>query len=388
MPNNQQKNRYKGIRCFKDSFYWLLEQMSLFPELKIDPESFRILETAVWRFGKPTCILRYDGLKMNKLTSKKMSKRFVQLHFCAKQNDFQIYGNSVFSVKHSSRPMSAKTNVFTRLSLVKKKDIDLGLPEKILLDEYKAILKLKPQGALGLITTKLITEKTFVDILTKWNSTQLREILSIQEFVQLDSPNPLIIRIKFIAELPISGKDNHIDYSIEPNYPMLPKNEFEERYRKCYKIVQEICMRFSKYNKIEILELKAEFFTSENLFYLTDASNIIWRIKKNMEPRKEDPQKFHVMNEAFKNCLVKRLDGQTENIVKARDREVIFEGMRDTINDQVSNIRETTGINDLLTPEPTDHKSDVVFEKLRPECPYKLTDLLNNRFITKKSIFC
>ncbi len=384
----------------KDGVLWLLESMSHLPELRLGA-LVRIPETAIWRKGVPVCILRFSGNRMHKLRTEKMTTRFVQMNFLHDSKHGGTHESRIsMSSSKSVQPQGMAVNSFRRLSLRSSSvltKILMAKNEELNKEAFKVLIRLREpddqDSRKEKVVTEPLTDKAYANVITKWSMKELRRIVSMQEYIRVSGDRPLVFRIAYSAPLQAKSRTSAINYSaapdpepkVESKFKTAANRELESRVAICKEICRRICVLLASHKNVEVLEMKTEFMTTDHEYWLEDAWDIIWRTKPVERVEKVDENEFHVMNQTARNELVKRLDQHGEDLLKDKRREAVMETMCQAINDHVADMRETTGVNGELAPEPLDGRSDCAFGKLRPSCPFKMTELLDTHYIGRQS---
>lgn len=355
--------RYKGIACWNENYCWLIEKLSTLDELPLSPP-LRIPEIVSWKNGAPKFILRYDGKRVLKLCGKSMNKEFVHLNFCS-------YSKDSFERKVYRHP-----EVLRKETSLQIRNADaLGLPLKD--ENHKAVLRLRGESNQEDSGVRFISDKVFNDIIAKWNTGELKKISLMQEFVRLRTGTPYTIVVQFFAVLPAHNRHANIDYS--QSYVTGEEDGVERRIVMCKELCRLICWHLAAKADVEVLEMRVEFLTSKTECWLNNATNVIWRKKKNSSKSNDE-----ALKEASRLRIV-RIFSRIEDNEKLKKDTTKIKGLEKLMCSHVESMKEGIGLTKLMAPESVDPTTDNIFKQLKPGCPYKYTEMMDPSPIIYKS---
>jgi hypothetical protein len=81
--------------------------------------------------------------------------------------------------------------------------------------------------------------------------------------------------------------------------------------------------------------------------------------------------------------VMNRLDHNPGQEGSAPESELTVDRFLQTIQTHVHKIRSASGVTQGLQGDPHDIRSDAVFSKMRPQCPYMLSELTSPEFDPK-----
>ncbi len=342
----------------------------------------------LWKEGVPKFILRLIGNKLIKLSTKKMTPRFVQLNFC--NADPSLSPRSSTSSRllslQPSRRSSRTSTISSRRSSKKTVVGNLFLAETV---PYKAIMREKdrirdtypsrdrfPAPAPYRTNTKLLNDKDLFVILSTWTREQLKRVQTIHAYTRLAGVKQSVIRVHVVA--PLMAAPQVSERILEGGPLLIPKDTTKHRVTMCKEICRRVCQSIARSTDVEIFEITAEFMVTELEYMLDDAWDIVWK-RRDPPPQSEAEKDLpYAMNSESLLKLVLKLDKKEEKI--DCQKAVKVGDICTRIDKHVRDIRQMTGVNDGLKEDPKDGRSDTAFARLRPLCPYNMTDLLRPRF--------
>jgi len=355
----------QGTRPVKAGFTWFLEQLAELDELHVGV-MLKIPETAIWKDGAPKFILKYIGGRFIKLLQKKMTPHFVLINFSANQQEEDLN-------RPGSRDSSKKSITSgTRKSSTK---ILISAPQPIPDSGYfratirEIVMENGIENNFCKTTARLLTEKELFTVLNSWTRDQLKKISILQTNTKVFGSRPHVIRVGMKYPLQIE--------KLKKSAKQLTLAEI--RRATCKEILRKICQAIYDKTRIEILELKAEFLTTETEYLLNDVWEILWHtVQLNGEKEQKEDYSSYMMNANFLEKLVGKLD--IRELSANKEKILSLDSITGTIDQHIKNIRQYTGVNDGLKEEAMDNESNRAFSSLRPYCPYKFSDLTNDTF--------
>jgi len=361
--------RYKDIVYWNENYCWLINKLSTLEELPLT--HLRIPEIVSWEDGAPKFILRYNGKRVIKLDGKNMNKEFVHLNFATEARD--SFERKAYRYQNTMRKEIAH----------QLKGSDYHSSYGIILkdEKHRAVLRLRDEANQTDSGIRLISDKVFNEIITKWNTSELKKILLMQEFVKLRTTTPYAIVIQFFASLHEYDKNANIDYTQSSFTTTEANSELEVRIKTCKELCRLICYHLSEKAKIEILEMRVEFLTSRTECWLNNATNVIWREKKFFDSGLSD-EAFEAANRARMARIFERIQSN-EELKKNTNNTKSLEGL---IWNHIESMKDNMGLAKLMLADPKDPTTDIVFKALKPECPYKYTEMMDPSPIIYKSM--
>lgn len=318
-----------------------------------------------------------------KISSAHISKRFVQQHFMQDDNSKGLRPKTSLGKYNTASSEEIKTTKKKQRAEESKVNYYVGLRKSTTkIGEFPSE-RYPPQ---------LLTEKGLTDVMTKYTSEKLKKIISIQQHIKLADPMPIVVRIFYQAPLSKTNKEEIINYEQQQERTINKQNlsEVEKRVDICTDLCRELCQNISKTNLIEILQIRGEFLTSKKEYWLNDAWEIIYRLKKvKIYGAKERAETAAYLKGATKR-LINRLDTFNKAGVVGK-KEAFIDQIYEIMGNHVDKAKESTGLNQALLPVPPNERSNVVFKSVRPNCPFPMSDLLNPGFkpkdLYKKSMY-
>jgi len=321
---------------------WLYDQISQLPNFPCP--GLIIPKTAVWEKGIPKCIYQIKNKRLIKICGNNMSKRLIQRNFI---------GDKIKKEEKPFTPLKSQPWI--------KKQIDVSK-----ISGYTAVLRVIPtnSGNASGTDVELITEKSLLEILIKWPTEKLKKIKYMHKYMVPTGLNPLLILVNY--------PNNFIKIR-----PVDPQNDIKNRTNKCMEFLKNICesIRINTGN-IEIMQIRAEFYTTQTEFMI----NNVWGITYRLAQIENIVKHTYAISyeDASRQCLLKRLEEHnSQENTAGKSTEIFIGQIYSIMGNQLEQAKEITGLNSVKVPDPPNEKSNALFKKVRPNCKYLFSELLN-----------
>ncbi len=366
-----------------EGFGWFLTQI-LNTEL---PAELKLSDTLLWDKGMPKSLFKISGNKLIRCGREPMSKEYARKHFAVESRQPTVVASLLAG------------DAWKRLALFKTADgkapsavPSFGRQETPLIQKlpHKAVLKMRsgmdyeeegdenvhPQP------TVYLTEKLLGEIFAQWPYEKMKGIVLMQTIARLRGNRAHTIRIHYFSN-PAYSKEN------EPDVKFGELGELGDRIRKCQEICGRLCHRVVTHTDYEVLEMLAEFYTTDDEIWLVDVWRVVyWNINEERNKKsKEAAQESLLARAAVKKVLMTRIKLREDVIKTKADRASHVQGLAKIMDNLIEDIKYHTGTTDYLAaPEFMNSASDDAYARLRPKSRLTLAQTLSQLSLPRFSV--